>query len=101
MTKDEAIQRYKAAWQEEIGCPMLSDDAYMVRNYAVSIRALMDSDKPLPVDPDLLLAREIVADEYVRADCHGMAENVRTGNCDDDFPNCVALAGIRAGKAMR
>ena len=100
MIKDEAIQRYKTAWQEENGCPMLSDDAYMVLNYAVSIRALMDADKPLPVDPDLLLARKIVAADLKRAECHSAAAEVLEGNRLDATVSLV-FAGIKAGKAMR
>ena len=101
MIKDEAVQRFKAAYQDECGNPTTMDDAYITRNHAVSIRALMDADKPLPVDPDLLLARKIVADSYEREDWPAMAAQALAGVRDDDFANRTALACIKAGKAMR
>ena len=101
MIKDEAIQRIKTAWQDEFGPPMTGDDADIARIYAIAIRALMDADKPLPVDTDLLLARKIVADELAREGCPLVAARVLAGRSDDDYAVCATLAGIKAGKAMR
>ena len=101
MTKDEAIQRYKAAFQEVTGKPTVGDDETIALVYAIAIRALMDADKPLPVDPDLLLARKIVADEWERDGCPNMAACALDGSHDNRRVNLVARAGIRAGKAMR
>ena len=103
MTKDEAIQRYKAAYQDEYGNPTTWDDEAIARINAIAIRALMDADKPLsvPVDPDLLLARKIVTDEYERDGFPSMAAAIRDGEWDTSAAVRAALAGIRAGKAMR
>ena len=101
MIKDEAVQRYKAAYQDEYGIPTTIDDAYIARSQAIAIRAIMDADKPLPVDPDLLLARGIAADEYERDGCPTMASEALAGVRDNWSPARAALAGIKAGKAMR
>ena len=101
MIKDEAIQRFRAAYQDENGIPMLRDDAEIASVHSAAIRALMDADKPLPVDPDLLLARKIVADEYERAGWPAMAAQALAGVRDGSREVLIALAGIRAGKAMR
>ena len=101
MIKDEAIQRIKTAWQDEFGCPMTGDET-IARTYSIAIRALMDADKPLPVDPDLLLlVRKIVADEFERAGWPAMAAQALAGVRDDSREVRIALAGIKAGKAMR
>ena len=113
MTEDEAIQRFRAAYQDKYGEPTKRDDAsikaindvairaLMDADKPLPVRALMDADKPLPVDPDLLLARKIVADEFERDGCHNMAAGALDGSYDDWRVVRIALAGIRAGKAMR
>ena len=101
MNKGEAIQRHNAAWQEENGEPWPWDDAKTARISSVAIRALMDSDKPMLVDPDLLLARKIVADNYERDECLNSAVAALAGKRDDWGLMIIALAGIRAGKAIR
>ena len=101
MTKDEAVQRYKVAFQDEHGEPPFGDDAYIASSHAAAIRALMAADKPLPVDPDLLLARKIVADEYERDGMAGCAAEALAGAYDGGRSARIALAGIKAGKAMR
>ena len=101
MIKDEAIQRLRAAYQGERSEPWTIDDADIARIYVIAIRALMDADKPLPIDPDLLLARKIVADELAREGCPLVAARVLAGGSDDGYAVCATLAGIRAGKAMR
>ena len=103
MTREEAIQRLKAAIKVDYGCPTPLDDATIARVHSAAIRALMDADKPLPVlvDPDLLLARKIVAGEYERAEATGLAAHIRAGEHDGWTPVRATLAGICAGKAMR
>ena len=103
MTRDEAIERLKAAIKVDYGCPTPLDDATIARVHSAAIRALMDADKPLPVlvDPDLLLARKIVADECQRDGIPSTAAVVLTGSRDDWSAVRTVLKGIRAGKAMR
>ena len=101
MTKDEAVQRYKAAHQDVTGKPPAVEDAYITSAHATAIRALMDAGKPLPVGPDLLLARKIVAEAYERDGWADFAARVRNGLHDNEFAVRTTLAGIRAGKAMR
>ena len=103
MTRDEAIQRLRAAFQVRFGYSWTVSDEIIASTWFTSIRALMDADKPLPgtVDPDLLLARKIVADECERDRLSSMVAHIRAGEHDDWTPVRATLAGIRAGKAMR
>jgi len=68
-------------------------------------RALRDLDKPLreivPVDPDLIAARNVVSAHWLALDCLSNAEDARRGEDDGLAIVQCALAGIRAGKAMR
>ena len=53
---------------------------------------------PIVIDPDLLLAREVVAAVYEKADCPYSAQQARSGEDDDELEMAIALAAIKACK---
>jgi hypothetical protein len=61
----------------------------------------------MPVDPDLLAVREIVAVEWEKwcakhqVTTHYGAKLTRSGHCDRDHSFRAALAAYKAGKAAR
>jgi hypothetical protein len=65
-----------------------------------ALRALLDLDKPLPIDPDLLEAREICAKHYAEAGSADAAVKYRAGGYDDSFVSTLAHAGIKRGRAL-
>lgn len=54
---------------------------------------------PLPVDPDLAEAREIVAQIY-DVSWPERADAIRAGGQDNNVENVSALAGIKRGRAL-
>ena len=98
MTREEAIQRLKAAIKVDCGYPTQLDDAPIARLHSAAIRALMDADKPMselvPMDPDEAEAIRIMSRFlFVRDSLAGakeLGEKIRE----------AVLEGIRAGKAM-
>ena len=86
------------AFQDEYGKSWPDDEeTQRFRAAVIAIRALMDFKKSPPVDPDLLLARKIVADSTPGP----WAKQSIAGGLDTHPHLLCTLAGIKAGKAMR
>jgi hypothetical protein len=74
------------------------DDTFTMRRV---LRALRDYDKPLPIDPDVLEAREACAKLWERAGRKSAAASYRAGGYDDgDLMQTAALDGIKRGRAL-
>lgn len=65
-----------------------------------ALRALLDLDKPLPVDPDLIEAREICAKWHEGTKLPVAANNYRAGDYDDGYYVTSVVAGIKRGRVL-
>ena len=110
MTEEEALIRAREAciarW------PRLSSTAAQIRageddgysGIQTALRALLDANKPLsevaPFDPDLIEAREVVAQYWDEDGSPGQAVSIRSGLGNAKFSLAIALAGIKRGRAL-
>lgn len=116
MTEQEALVRAReaaiAGWLDKPG--HYNSEAEKARYRAgevdcnglirVALRALLDAHKPLsevaPVDPDLIEARELVAQYWVERNSPMTAVGIRSGKHDDGSNVMATLAGIKRGRAL-
>jgi hypothetical protein len=81
----------------EVWVKMLSDD----RITAAAIAAALVRTGWKPVDPDLILAREVCAELWISEGSPTTAEVYRRGDNDNHHIVRIALAAIKAADARR
>ena len=110
MTENEALIRAREAFiaQSSLGDHDRSQvrvGAYDSHAVVVTIfRVLLDTNKPLseivPVDPDLIEAREIAAQYWDERGSPWTASDILLGRDDDNNIMKIALACIKRGRAL-
>lgn len=66
----------------------------------VARTAAIVAELPVPIDPDLIEAREIAADRWDREAMDGWAQIVLAGSCDHHTDVQLALKAIKRGREL-
>ncbi len=108
MTEDEIMQRAREAVIAELhhsgssAQSLRSGEWDDCTDVLTAARALRDASKPLaevlPVDPDVLLAKEIAADQARQHGWPKLGDDIAAGRVKTDVFSTTALAAIKAAR---
>ena len=95
-TNDEIKAEARRRW----GCAPMERACWSVEDYIIEVTREGWTPPP-PVDPDLLVVREIVAVAFENASSIGIVKGARLGTYDAEPLVRAALAAYKAGRAAR